>query len=230
MRQPPFVEHCLELLAPLGAVRSRRMFGGWGLYVDDLFIAIIAADRLYLKAASEHRQRFADAGCEPFVYSVKDQSVGQMLDGLFAITRDFDMATQPHLLLLQKTMVMVEGLATQLWPDINMWEVSGPFVSTRMRDEMGPEAAIAKALQDGVKTIARLPDLLRRIEDKFPAKGGAPEQPPLPDVPLMWGGSANGDPADARGKRNPNPWARYIGVFLMGGVAAWLGLRLGWPL
>jgi DNA transformation protein len=75
MRQPPFVEHCLELLAPLGAVRSRRMFGGWGLYVDDLFIAIIAADRLYLKAASEHRQRFADAGCEPFVYSVKDQSV-----------------------------------------------------------------------------------------------------------------------------------------------------------
>ena len=162
--------------------------------------------------------------------AVKDQSVGQMLDGLFAITRDFDMATQPHLLLLQKTMVMVEGLATQLWPDINMWEVSGPFVSTWMRDEMGPEAAIAKALQDGVKTIARLPDLLRRIEDKFPAKGGAPEQPPLPDVPLMWGGSANGDPADARGKRNPNPWARYIGVFLMGGVAAWLGLRLGWPM
>jgi ubiquinone biosynthesis protein len=42
---------------------------------------------------------------------VKDLSVGQMLDGLFAITRDFDMVTQPHLLLLQKTMVMVEG-----WP------------------------------------------------------------------------------------------------------------------
>jgi ubiquinone biosynthesis protein len=57
---------------------------------------------------------------------VKDLSVGQMLDGLFAITRDFDMATQPHLLLLQKTMVMVEGLATQLHPDINMWDVSGP--------------------------------------------------------------------------------------------------------
>jgi ubiquinone biosynthesis protein len=48
---------------------------------------------------------------------VSELSVGQMLDGLFAITRDFDMQTQPHLLLLQKTMVMVEGLATALDPD-----------------------------------------------------------------------------------------------------------------
>src|SRR3546814_9464671 len=44
---------------------------------------------------------------------VKELSVGQMLDGLFAITRDFDMQTQPHLLLLQKTMVMVEGVANR---------------------------------------------------------------------------------------------------------------------
>ena len=47
---------------------------------------------------------------------VSELSVGQMLDGLFAITRDFDMQVQPHLLLLQKTMVMVEGLATALDP------------------------------------------------------------------------------------------------------------------
>ena len=57
---------------------------------------------------------------------VKELSVGQMLDGLFAITRDFDMQTQPHLLLLQKTMVMVEGIATQLNPEINMWEPQRP--------------------------------------------------------------------------------------------------------
>ena len=47
---------------------------------------------------------------------VSELSVGMMLDGLFAITRDFDMQTQPHLLLLQKTMVMVEGIARQLHP------------------------------------------------------------------------------------------------------------------
>ena len=73
--QPPFLSHCLELLAPLGVVRSRRMFGGWGLYLDDLFIALIAGDRLYLKADAASRERFEAAGCEPFVYSAKDKAV-----------------------------------------------------------------------------------------------------------------------------------------------------------
>src|SRR5690349_3379660 len=77
---------------------------------------------------------------------VSELSVGQMLDGLFAITRDFDMQTQPHLLLLQKTMVMVEGLATSLDPTINMWDVSAPFVREWIRDELGPEAALADRL------------------------------------------------------------------------------------
>ena len=59
---------------------------------------------------------------------VKDISIGRMLESLFSITRDFDMPTQPHLLLLQKTMVMNEGVATALEPDINMWETAEPFL------------------------------------------------------------------------------------------------------
>jgi len=117
---------------------------------------------------------------------VSELSVGQMLDGLFAITRDFDMQTQPHLLLLQKTMVMVEGVATQLNPQINMWDVSAPFVRDWIREELGPEAALAERLRDDVGTLLRLPALIRRIEEKFPARGGAPEQPPLPPVELLW--------------------------------------------
>ena len=117
---------------------------------------------------------------------VSELSVGQMLDGLFAITRDFDMQTQPHLLLLQKTMVMVEGLATSLDPTINMWDVSAPFVRSWIRDELGPEAAIAERVKDDLETLLRLPALVRRIEDKYPAKGGAPEAPPLPEIELMW--------------------------------------------
>jgi len=70
-----FVTHCLELLGPLGAARSRRMFGGHGLYVDDLFVALIAFDRLYLKVDAQTRPRFEAAGCEPFVYDAKGQSV-----------------------------------------------------------------------------------------------------------------------------------------------------------
>ena len=75
MAEPEFVAHCRELLAPLGAVRVRRMFGGWGLYVDDLFVAIIAFERLYLKADEAARPRFQAAGCEPFVYDAKGKGV-----------------------------------------------------------------------------------------------------------------------------------------------------------
>ena len=69
------VEHCLELLAPLGAARSRRMFGGFGLYVDDLFVALILSQRLYLKADALTRAQFQAAGGEPFVYDGKTAPV-----------------------------------------------------------------------------------------------------------------------------------------------------------
>jgi len=71
---PPFVAHVLELLAPLGAVSARRMFGGHGLYVDGLFIALIADERLYLKADDASRPAFERAGCTPFAYSRSDRA------------------------------------------------------------------------------------------------------------------------------------------------------------
>ena len=117
---------------------------------------------------------------------VSELSVGQMLDGLFAITRDFDMQTQPHLLLLQKTMVMVEGIATQLNPKINMWDVSAPFVRSWIRDELGPEAVVANRLREDFDTFQRVPALIRRLEEKYPPKGGAPDPPPVPEIELMW--------------------------------------------
>lgn len=116
---------------------------------------------------------------------VKELSIGQMLDGLFAITRDFDMQTQPHLLLLQKTMVMVEGVANSLDPDINMWETSGPFVKEWIRSELGPEAALADGLVENIQTLARLPALIRRIEAHYPVPGGAPPPLPLPDIQVI---------------------------------------------
>jgi DNA transformation protein len=67
------LEHCLELLAAVGRPRSRRMFGGHGLYVDELFIALIAGDRLYLKADAETAARFEAAGSEAFCYEAKDK-------------------------------------------------------------------------------------------------------------------------------------------------------------
>ena len=68
MADDALLEHCIELLAPLGRVRTRRMFGGHGLYIDDLFVALIAFDRLYLKASATTRADFEAAGCSPFEY------------------------------------------------------------------------------------------------------------------------------------------------------------------
>ena len=144
---------------------------------------------------------------------VKDISVGNMLDGLFAITREFDMPTQPHLLLLQKTMVMVEGVASTLDPEINMWEVSGPFVSEWLRDELGPEAVLANHLQRAIKAIGDLPDLLRRIEAAYPKPGAAPPAPPLPAIEV-----------------GPRRWLASLGWSLLGALAgmAIASVLYGW--
>jgi DNA transformation protein and related proteins len=69
------VDHCLELLAPMGEVGARPMFGGHGLRIDGLFVALIAFERLYLKVDAQTRSQFEAAGCEPFVYDAKGRSV-----------------------------------------------------------------------------------------------------------------------------------------------------------
>jgi len=116
---------------------------------------------------------------------VKDISIGRMLDGLFSITRDFDMQTQPHLLLLQKTMVMEEGVATALDPDINMWEAAEPFLKDWLRTELGPEAYYADRIVDTVRAFKLIPDLIRRIDAAYPKPGGAPPPPPLADIAVI---------------------------------------------
>ena len=116
---------------------------------------------------------------------VKEISVGRMLESLFAITRDFDMPTQPHLLLLQKTIVMNEGVASALDPDINMWETSEPFLKEWIRSELGPEAYYADRIIELVRALKKLPELIHRIDEYYPPKGAAPPPPPLPDIAVM---------------------------------------------
>jgi ubiquinone biosynthesis protein len=95
------------------------------------------------------------------------------------------MSTQPHLLLLQKTMVMEEGVAHALDPDINMWETAEPFLREWVRSELGPEAALADRLVRDFRTFARLPELIRRLDYYYPPPGAAPPDPPLPDVVVV---------------------------------------------
>ncbi len=70
-----FVDHVLELLAGLGPVHARRMFGGAGLYADGVMFALVIDDVLYFKADETTRQRFSDEGSEPFTYEAKGRTI-----------------------------------------------------------------------------------------------------------------------------------------------------------
>ncbi len=73
-RKPPpeIVTHAQELFAPLGTIRVKPMFGGWGFYLDELFFALEAWDTLYLKADAQSEHAFADAGSQRFIYQNND--------------------------------------------------------------------------------------------------------------------------------------------------------------
>jgi ubiquinone biosynthesis protein len=108
-----------------------------------------------------------------------------MLERLFALTRHFDMPPQPHLLLLQKTMVMNEGVATALDPDINMWETAEPFLREWIRSELGPEAYYADRIIEIVRAAKKLPELVHRLDEYYPPRGAAPPPPPLPEIAVI---------------------------------------------
>jgi ubiquinone biosynthesis protein len=102
-----------------------------------------------------------------FGRTARDVSMAKLLSQLFDTTYRFDMQAQPQLVLLQKTMVVVEGVARGLDPDFDIWEASRPVVETWMIAQIGPEARL-REVGDGVNALGRLardlPQLLRNAE------------------------------------------------------------------
>lgn len=70
-----FIAYLQDLFADFGAVTSRRMFGGYGLYRDGVFFALVFEDGLYLKVDAQTQARFEAAGCAPFVYTKQKESI-----------------------------------------------------------------------------------------------------------------------------------------------------------
>jgi ubiquinone biosynthesis protein len=102
-----------------------------------------------------------------FGRTARDVSMAKLLAQLFDTTYRFDMQAQPQLILLQKTMVVVEGVARALDPDFDIWESSRPVVEKWMLEQVGPEARL-REMGDGVNALGRLardlPQLLRNAE------------------------------------------------------------------
>jgi DNA transformation protein len=67
-----FVDHVLDLVSLAGPVQARSMFGGHGLYVGTAMFGLLDEDELFLKTDALTRARFVDAGCKPWVYTVRD--------------------------------------------------------------------------------------------------------------------------------------------------------------
>tara|TARA_A100001015_G_scaffold321551_1_gene452915 strand:+ start:3278 stop:4843 length:1566 start_codon:yes stop_codon:yes gene_type:complete len=141
-------------------------------YLAEILYGFIRRD--YVKVAEVHfqaglvpesasKEEFAQAlrsvGEPIFGQNIKDISGGNLLSQLFEITEKFNMATQTQLLLLQKTMVVVEGVARKLYPDTNIWSVSRPILEKWLESLKGPKATINSALDTSSEILKRIPDL-----------------------------------------------------------------------
>ena len=98
-----------------------------------------------------------------FGQSAKNISAGKLLARLFEVTEKFNMTTQPQLLLLQKTMVVVEGVARSLDEDANIWEISKPVLQGWLNNEIGPKNRIDKILKTTTELLDKLPELPEMI-------------------------------------------------------------------
>ncbi len=114
--------------------------------------------------------------------SADNISMAHLLSQLFEVTEQFEMETQPQLILLQKTMVSVEGVARSFDPSLNIWTAAEPTVSDWMKKQIGPEAHL-RAARDGLvgsaKALANLPTTLQKLD----AAADALCEPDIPPVP-----------------------------------------------
>ncbi len=95
---------------------------------------------------------------------IQDISIARLLGQLFQVTETFEMETQPQLLLLQKSMLLAEGVGRGLAPNINMWELSYPLIEEWMMSNLGPKARIERAATGAYRSLERLPAILEHAE------------------------------------------------------------------
>ncbi|WP_268799188.1 ubiquinone biosynthesis regulatory protein kinase UbiB [Pseudomonas huanghezhanensis] len=138
--------------------------------------------------------------CEPiFEKPLKDISFGQVLMRLFQTARRFNMEVQPQLVLLQKTLLNIEGLGRQLYPELDLWTTAQPFLERWMRERVSPKTLLGN-LQSQVEQIPHLAGMTRDLLERM-------SQPHRKDPPPPW-------------RDRGDHWAlRLIGAALLAGGA-----------
>ncbi|GAD23267.1 ubiquinone biosynthesis regulatory protein kinase UbiB [Acidovorax sp. MR-S7] len=106
------------------------------------------------------------AVCEPyFDRPLKEISLGMVLLRLFQTSRRFQVEIQPQLVLLQKTLLNIEGLGRQLDPDLDLWSTAKPFLEKWMLEQMGPQRLWRELRAEAPRYAKILPDLPRLVHD-----------------------------------------------------------------
>jgi len=115
--------------------------------------------------------------CEPiFGKPIKDISFGFFLLRLFEIARRFNYQVQPQLVLLQKTLLTVEGLGRQLYPDLDLWKTAKPIMEQWMWNRINPAATFARLRSHGPQIAEALPELAQNALALLSRAGSAPNQ------------------------------------------------------
>ena len=106
--------------------------------------------------------------CEPiFEKPLSEISFGYFLVTLFQTARAFNMEVQPQLVLLQKTLLNIEGVGRELYPDLNLWETAKPFMERWMAERLSPVAALQRMAEHApeiIEALPRIPDLLMNTD------------------------------------------------------------------
>ena len=141
-------------------------------YLADMLIGFLSGDyravaEVHFRAGYVPSRKSVDAfmqACraigEPILNKpLHEISLARLLAQLFQVTETFEMETQPQLLLLQKSMLLAEGVGRRLNPEVNMWQLARPLVEEWMRETRSPEARLREAAQEVAGTVERLPEL-----------------------------------------------------------------------
>lgn len=103
--------------------------------------------------------------CEPiFERPLGEISLGALLMRLFQTSRRFNMEVQPQLVLLQKTLLAIEGLGRELYPELDLWDTGKPYLEGWMKEQVGPKALLKQFSQELPRLAETLPTLPRRLD------------------------------------------------------------------
>jgi ubiquinone biosynthesis protein len=161
------------------------------------------------------------AVCEPiFDRPLKEISFGLVLLRLLELARQFEMEVQPQLVLLQKTLLAIEGLGRQLYPELDLWTTAKPILENWMRERSSPLAHIRRIVADWPEISDDLIALPGLVHGLIRERERLQKQPPRPDARHML--------------RQGRAWRRsFAGATLLIASVLWLGaavepLAAGW--